>query len=497
VKKLVLCILDGWGYRNNAAHNAIEAADIPVYRSLLKQYPHSLLQAAGEFVGLPSGQIGNSEVGHLTIGSGRRIFQDLPRIDREIANGELFKHSSIQELLSLKGSHKKCHIIGIVSDGGVHGHVKHLIAVAKFLKSQGVQIVIHGITDGRDVAPKSALKFITEIEDAGLELTSISGRFYAMDRDKRAERTQVAFSSIVSGIGAKFEDAKEYIESSYADNITDEFIVPASIPDYIGFEIGDSVFFVNYRADRMRQISGAICLPTFELFDRKLPDLEHKVIMRPYSNELSNACAVVIPYEGIRNTLGEVIAEAGLTQLRLAETEKYAHVTYFFNGGNEVPNVAEDRIMLPSPKIDTYEKTPEMSSYNITHQLVDAIESGSYDMICVNYANADMVGHTGNMDATIKSIEVIDLCLQGIVEICKRNRYELIITADHGNAECMYDEKSGQPITAHTTSPVPLIYVGPRKLTLVDGELADVAPTVLELMGVPKPDEMTGESRIR
>ncbi len=497
MRRLVLCILDGWGHTEQVAHNAIEAANTPTYHSLLKQYPHSLLQAAGECVGLPSGQIGNSEVGHLTIGAGRRVFQDLPRIDREINNGELFRHSAIQKLLSFAGSHKKCHLIGIISNGGVHGHVRHLIAIAKFLQSKNVQVVIHAITDGRDVAPKSALQFIDEIEASGLTITSISGRFYTMDRDNRAERTQAAFQTITCGIGAKFRNVKEYVESSYGDNITDEFIVPASAEDYIGFEPGDAVFFTNYRADRMRQISNAIFLETFKLFDRTLPDLEYKIIMRPYSSELSNVCSVVIPYEKIKNTLGEVIANAGLTQLRIAETEKYAHVTYFLNGGNEVPNIAEDRIMIPSPKVETYEKTPEMSSYNITHQLVDAIESGSYDMICVNYANADMVGHTGNMNATIKSVEAIDLCLQGLIKACKHGNYELIITADHGNAECMYDEILDQPLTAHTTNPVPFIYVGSRKLTLTDGELADVAPTILELMGLPKPYDMTGESRIR
>lgn len=487
MKKLVLCILDGWGVTKQTAYNAIESANIPFYHSLLKQHPNSLLEASGEFVGLPARQIGNSEVGHLTIGAGRRVYQDLPKIDSAINSGELFQKPSVQALLSITGTHKKCHLIGIISDGGVHGHVRHLLAIANFLRNSGVDIAIHGITDGRDVAPQSALQFVDEIEKAGFELTSISGRFYAMDRDKREERIQAAFETITRGIGAKYTSAKDYINASYSDNITDEFIVPASAEDYIGFEEGDCIFFTNYRADRMRQIAGAICV---------LPGLDLKVSLRPYSAELSAYCECVFPYEAITNTLGEAIANAGLAQLRIAETEKYAHVTYFFNGGNEQPNISEDRIMIPSPKVETYDTTPEMSSYPITHQLVDAIESGSYDMILVNYANADMVGHTGDIKATTKAVEAIDLCLQGLVETCKRNRYELLITADHGNAESMYDDTTQQPLTAHTLNPVPFIYIGSRKIHLENGELADVAPTVLELMDLPKPHEMTGKSRI-
>lgn len=486
MKKLVLCILDGWGVTEQKAHNAIESANIPFYHSLLAQYPHSLLQASGQFVGLPDGQIGNSEVGHLTIGAGRRIFQDLPRVDHAISSGELFQKPSVKGLLSIAGTQSKCHLIGILSDGGVHGHISHMLAIAKFLRDNGVDVLIHGITDGRDVAPQSALKFVDECEQAGFKLTSLSGRFYAMDRDKREARTLAAVETMVNGVGAKYASVRDYIASSYADGINDEFIVPASFDEYTGFEAGDCVFFSNYRADRMRQIARAVCIPEL--------GLALKVSLRPYASDIK--CSAVFPYEAINNTLGQVIADAGLAQLRMAETEKYAHVTYFFNGGNEQPNLNEDRILIPSPQVETYDIMPEMSSYQITHQLVDAIESGGYDMILVNYANADMVGHTGDIKATIKAAESIDLCLQGLVETCKRNRYELLITADHGNAECMYDEKSGQPLTAHTLNPVPFIYIGGRKIKLQDGELADVAPTVLELMDLPKPHDMTGSSRI-
>ncbi len=481
------------GHTESRDSNAIAAANIPFYRSLLKQHPNALLQASGEFVGLPNGQIGNSEVGHLTIGAGRRIFQDLPKINRSLENGDIFKSSELSKIIKNRGT---CHLIGIISDGAVHGHVDHLIKIAKFLRQENVDVAIHAIADGRDVAPKSVLQFINQIEGEGFEITSISGRFYAMDRDNRAERTQAAFATIVEGMGAKYAFVKDYINESYEDDITDEFLVPASVKNYSGFESGDTVFFTNYRADRMRQIAAAICKPEFELFKRNMPELSAKVIMRPYSIKLASCCDVLFPHEEIENTLGKVMADMGLSQLRLAETEKYAHVTYFFNGGNEVPNIAEDRILVPSPKVETYDKRPQMSAYEITHYLADAIESDSYDIIIVNYANADMVGHTGDLSATIKSIEAIDICLQGLVDICKRNRYELLITSDHGNAECMYDEKTNQPLTAHTLNPVPLIYVGSRKISLQDGELADVAPTILHLIGIPKPKDMSGKSRI-
>ncbi|MDF3046947.1 MAG: phosphoglyceromutase [Candidatus Midichloriaceae bacterium] len=493
MKKIVLCILDGWGHTENRDSNAIASASIPFYRSLLKQHPNSLLQASGEFVGLPNGQIGNSEVGHLTIGAGRRVFQDLPKINHALQNGDIFKSPGINKLIK---AHSRCHLIGIVSDGAVHGHVEHLIRIAKFLRQEGVDVVIHAIADGRDVAPKSVLQFLNQIESAGFEITSISGRFYAMDRDNRTERTQAAFATIVGGMGAKYTAVQDYVNENYKDGITDEFLVPASAENYSGFASGDAVFFTNYRADRMRQIASAICQQEFTMFKRNMPKLSAKVIMRPYSTKLASCCDVLFPHEEIKNTLGEVISDAGLSQLRLAETEKYAHVTYFFNGGNETPYIGEDRILVPSPRVETYDKRPQMSAYEITHYLADAIESGNYDMITVNYANADMVGHTGDLSATIKSIEAIDVCLQGMVDICKRNRYELLITSDHGNAECMYDEIAKQPLTAHTLNPVPFIYVGPRKIGLQDGELADVAPTILELMGIAKPKDMSGESRI-
>lgn len=499
MSRVVLCILDGWGVSGDTAFNAIAKAHTPFYDDLIKNHPNSLLVASGPSVGLPEGQFGNSEVGHLTIGAGRRVLQDLSRIDESIKSGDIFKSNKIKELIAdLASTKKACHLIGLISDGGVHSHISHIIAIAKHLVEHGVNVQIHAITDGRDVAPQSALGFINQLESAQLNIASISGRFYAMDRDNRAERTKLAVEAITSGGTNRYSSSSttttatiaQYINDvCYSSYTFDEFIEPGTHHDYQGIHEGDALFFANFRADRMRQITEALILGNQN-------QLSHIITMTSYSGKISKLGSVLFPPQTIEPTLGQVIADASLTQLRIAETEKYAHVTYFLNCGQENPYRGEDRIIVDSPKVDNYEKTPAMASYEITHQAADAICSGEYDFVCINYSNADMIGHTGNIKATIAAVEALDICLKGLSDLCKQNHYDLLITSDHGNAECMYDVKSNQPLTAHTSNLVPLIYKGFKKISLEDGELADVAPTVLELMDLNIPENMTGTSRV-
>lgn len=495
MKKLILCILDGWGYRKAKEHNAIALSIKPNYEKLVKNYPMALLKASGTSVGLPKGQMGNSEVGHITIGAGRVILQDLPKIDTEIESGNLAKNNKVLSLIKeLKNNNKTCHLIGLISDGGVHSHINHIINIATILKSQKIPVAIHGILDGRDVPPKSAIKYLKQLKKHSLKISTLSGRFYAMDRDKRWERTQKYFECIAYAKAPKFDDPEQFINNCYNNKIIDEFIEPHVEKNYQGISIKDAVIIANFRADRVRQISTALVLSKFPFFKRQPLSLSSCLSMTSYSEELLQHMNVIFPNQIPKNTLGEVIAKNNLTQLRIAETEKYAHVTYFFNGGRELSFLGEDRILIPSPKVTTYDQKPEMSAYELTDSLIKKMKEKKYDFICANFANPDMVGHSGNINATVEAIETVDKCLGKIMQAATQMNYEFLITADHGNAECLYDKQTKQPLTSHTLNPVPIIYFGSQKLTLKNGELPDIAPTILHLMRIKKPKEMTGKN---
>lgn len=489
---IVLCILDGWGISSGSSYDAIKTAHTPIYDSLIKKYPNSFLEASENFVGLPKGQVGNSEVGHITIGSGRVIFQDLPKIDNSIKSGE-FEKKLINFSSNIKN--KRIHIFGLASDGGVHGHINHMISSHKILAKLGFSIFIHMVTDGRDSAPESTLQYLKMLTDSVISPSTISGRYYAMDRDNRWDRTEKTYNAISLGeSSSKFIKPEDYIKSCYKNKITDEFFEPAAQVDYSGISDGDGILFLNYRTDRIRQIASAFLDPSFEAFPVSRIAFSNKAIMTQYSKELEQQAIVLFPRDEITNTLGETLSNADLKQLRIAETEKYAHVTYFFNGGREALLKGEDRILIASPKVPTYDLKPEMSSAEIADAAVKNILDKKYDFICINFANGDMVGHTGNFDATVKAIESIDKALEKILEACTKSNADLFITADHGNAEDLYDEHSHQALTAHTLNKVPFIYYGKQKIKLKDGGLSDVAPTILEFMGIRQPQEMTGKS---
>lgn len=490
--KVILCILDGWGFRETIEYNAIKSAKAPNFEYLMDNHPYSLLEASGSAVGLPDGQMGNSEVGHITIGAGRAIRQELPKIDHEIATGAFKTNTVLSELIAKLKHGKTCHLIGLVSDGGVHSHINHIIALAALLKQNKIPVKLHAITDGRDVAPKSALKYLKTIADNGIDIATITGRYYAMDRDKRWERTEAAYEAIVNGKGKSFTDFKTMISASYEEKITDEFIVAHHHQDYHGMKEGDGLIIANYRADRVRQIATCIVDPQFKEFKTKKLHLAKALMMTKYSEELAKFMPVIFPHEIPVATLGEVISANNLMQLRAAETEKYAHVTYFFNGGREEPFTGEERILIPSSKVATYDLKPEMSVNEITNAVTQELKKQKHAFVCVNFANADMVGHSGNMPATVKAIEAIDAALGKLMMGAQENGYDLLITADHGNAEEMMDVKTNQPLTSHTLNPVPLIYYGKKKLKLHKGGLADIAPTVLKLLNLPKPDAMKG-----
>ncbi len=491
--KVILCILDGWGFREATEFNAIKSAKAPNFEYLMANHPFSLLEASGGAVGLPEGQMGNSEVGHITIGAGRAIRQELPKIDHEIATGEFKTNPVLSELITKLKAHKKtCHLIGLVSDGGVHSHIRHIIALATLLKEHKIPVKLHAITDGRDVAPKSALKYLKSIADNDIDIATITGRYYAMDRDKRWERTEAAYDAIVSGKGKPFTDYKALISECYEENITDEFILAHHHKDYHGMKDGDGLIIANFRSDRVRQLATCIIDPQFKEFKTKKLHLANALMMTKYSEDLAKFMPVIFPHEIPEATLGEVIAANNLKQLRAAETEKYAHVTYFFNGGREEPFAGEERILIPSSKVATYDLKPEMSVNEITNAVTQELKKQKHAFVCVNFANADMVGHSGNMPATVKAIEAIDVALGKLMLGAQENGYDLLITADHGNAEEMMDVKTNQPLTSHTLNPVPLIYFGKMKLKLRKGGLADIAPTVLKLLNLPKPDAMKG-----
>jgi 2,3-bisphosphoglycerate-independent phosphoglycerate mutase len=502
-RPVMLVILDGWGWREEARDNAIGQAKTPNFDRLWQSGPHGFLHTSGKDVGLPDGQMGNSEVGHLNIGAGRVVIQELPRIDNAIASGEIERAPALVGLIDkLKASGGTCHLIGLVSPGGVHSHQDHAVALAKILERAKVPVWVHAITDGRDTPPQSAaddLKRLIAALPQSIRIASVCGRYYAMDRDKRWDRVEKAYKAMVDADAPRFADAPAVIADAYAKKKFDEFIVPAIAADYRGMTDGDGVLCFNFRADRVREILTAMFDSDFSAFPRKrFVRFAAAIGMAEYSDELNKLMAAIFPPQPLANVLGEVVANAGRTQLRMAETEKYPHVTYFLNGGREQQYNDEDRIMVPSPKVATYDLQPEMSAPELTDKAVAAINSGKYDLIVLNYANPDMVGHTGSLPAAIKAVETVDSGLGRIAEAVQKAGGALLVTADHGNCELMRDPQTGGPHTAHTTNPVPLLLSGARNRALVaDGCLADVAPTLLELMELPKPQEMTGRSLLR
>lgn len=507
----ILLILDGFGYSKEQEYNAIALANTPNWDNIWQNNPHTLLNCSGSRVGLPEGQIGNSEVGHMNIGAGRVIYQDLSRIDNEINNGEFYNNQVLTHVLDESKNSKALHVIGLVSKGGVHSHLRHYLALAKMASEHNItNLYIHAFLDGRDTAPKSAYESLEEL-DSYLKtnnigkIVSIVGRYYAMDRDNRLERTELAFDLLTNNIDNTdlnknyfiSNNIKNAIDSAYARGETDEFVKPTiiaeTLDEYDNYKITDNnnVIFMNFRADRARQISHM-------LLNNNKFTLNKFVTLTEYKKNLTEYVAYAP--QKIKNTIGEFAEANNLTQLRIAETEKYAHVTFFFNGGLEKPFNNEQRILVPSPKVATYDLKPEMSAYELTEELCKQIKSESYDLIICNYANPDMVGHTGSLSATIKAIEVIDNCLGEILDAVKYSSGQMLITADHGNAECMYNIDNKQPHTAHTHSVVPLVYINQSKDNSIknidvinDGSLEDIAPTILHLMGYKAPKEMTGK----
>lgn len=484
-KPLLLLILDGFGYREDLKYNAIANANMPVWRKLWTECPHTLIEGSGHAVGLPDDQMGNSEVGHLNMGAGRVVYQELTRIDKAVEDGEFFKNPVFNQALDkAKAEHKNVHILGLLSSGGVHSHESHIEAILKLaLDKKLPNIYVHAFLDGRDTPPQSALPSIEKIEKIqGVQIATMMGRYYAMDRDKRLERTEAAFALLTqSKAEYAAQSPQKALELAYARGETDEFVKPTIIHP-IKILPGDLIIFMNFRTDRARQLT--------RMFLDK--GYKHFVTLTQYADDLPTE--VAYKPQSLNNTLGEYLSHLGLKQFRTAETEKYAHITFFFNGGIEKPYPGEERVLIPSPKVATYDLQPEMSAPGVTLELVKAIRSQKYDFIVCNYANPDMIGHTGNYEATLKALEVIDNCLSEILLALKEANGEMLITADHGNAECMFDEKTGQPHTAHTSDPVPLVYVGrPANIVNQEGCLADLAPTILYLMGLKQPVEMTGK----
>lgn len=497
-KPIALIILDGWGCSASPEFNAIAAAKTPVWDKLWQECPHTTLSGSGLAVGLPDDQMGNSEVGHLTMGAGRVLMSDLVRISTAIENGSLNENSVLLDALDkAKQPGRTLHILGLLSPGGVHSHEQHIHALIRLAKEKGItNIVMHAFLDGRDMPPQSAKASIAQLSKI-CRIGSLSGRYYAMDRDKRFERTQKVYELLTENKAPwTFSSALEALNAAYGRGETDEFVQPTLITPSAPILDNDIVIFMNFRADRARQLSFAFTDPDFSGFKRNVfPKLTEFVTLTEYSGTLK--AKIAFPPEPLNNTLGEYLQNQQYKQLRIAETEKYAHVTFFFNGGREMPFENEERILVPSQKVATYDLAPEMSAFELTEKLVTAILEKKYNVIICNYANADMVGHTGNFAATVKAIETLDTCLGKVLEALKAVGGEAIITADHGNAEMMFDEATHQPHTAHTLARVPFIYVGrPARITHEQGTLADIAPTIIALLGQPKPSEMTGHTII-
>ena len=501
-KPVVLCILDGWGWREGGEDNAIAKARTPNWQSLVAACPRALIQTSGLSVGLPDGQMGNSEVGHMNLGGGRVVMQDLPRIDQAITDGTLADNAVLLKVIrAVKEKGGVLHLLGLLSPGGVHSHQDHLAALIKIASSHGVDTVVHGFLDGRDTPPKSALDYLADFEAAladvpGWRFGTISGRYFAMDRDKRWDRVGLAFGALVDAAGESAPDARAAIETSYGAGKTDEFVLPTAIGNYRGMNEGDGLLMANFRADRAREILIALLDPDFDGFARtRLPAFAGVAGMVEYSNHLNGLIPAIFPAERVEDPLGAVVAKAGKTQLRIAETEKYAHVTFFFNGGEETVFEGEERILVPSPKVATYDLAPAMSAVEVTDRLVEAITGKRYDLIVVNYANPDMVGHTGIMAAAIEAVETIDACLGRLSAAVAAAGGVMLVTADHGNIEQMFDADTHGAHTAHTTNLVPaVLFNAESTVALSDGRLADIAPTLLPFLGLDQPAVMTGHS---
>ncbi len=499
MKPVVLCILDGWGLRDDPFANAPKLAQVPTFNRLWTTCSHATLITHGPDVGLPTGQMGNSEVGHTNIGAGRVVAMDLGQIDLAVEDGSFARNQALQAFVAaLKASGGTAHLMGVVSDGGVHGHIRHLLAAAEAVAGADVPVAVHAVTDGRDVPPTSAAGFLAELEaglPAGARVATVAGRFYAMDRDNRWERVKAAYDAMVEGRGLTAPDAAHAVEAATQRGETDEFVAPTVLDGFAGMRPGDGLFCLNFRADRAREILQAVADPGFRGWARgPAPALATRLGMVSYSERHDAWYAVAFPKRPVPNTLGAWVSKRGLRQFRVAETEKYPHVTFFLNGGVEPPYPGEDRVMPPSPKVATYDLQPEMSAEAVTDAFVEAIEGG-YDLIVCNYANPDMVGHTGDLAAAIKACEAVDRGLARVVEALERAGGAMVVTADHGNCELMVDPGTGGPHTAHTLNPVPVIlFKGPEGARLRDGRLADLAPTLLALMGLEAPPEMTGRS---
>ncbi len=500
-KKVILVILDGWGISENPEVSAIAKARTPFIDSLYTKYPHATLRTDGLHVGLPKGQMGNSEVGHMNLGAGRIVYQDLAKINLAVENDELAKEQVLKNAFDYaKKNSKKVHFLGLVSNGGVHSHINHIKGLVKVADAEGVQSYIHAFTDGRDVDPASGIDFINDLQEFlpnhNSQLASVIGRYYAMDRDKRWERVKLAYDLLVNGIGSKATDAKRAIQDSYDEDITDEFIKPIVMVDEHKEPIAtikedDVVIFFNFRTDRGRQLTQALSQEDFHEYNMHKMQL-HYVTMTNYDNTYSNV-HVIYPKEDLTQTLGEILEKHGKKQIRIAETEKYPHVTFFFSGGREQEFSGEKRLMCPSPKVATYDLQPEMSAQDITNAIIPELKKQEVDFICLNFANTDMVGHTGVFDAAVKAAEKVDKCTEEIITVALQNNYTGIIIADHGNSETMMNE-DGSPNTAHTTNPVPVILVDYELQSIKDGVLANIAPTILDLMGLEKPAIMTEDS---
>ena len=501
---VVLCIMDGWGHCESASNNAVALARTPNFDRLRGEYPHSFLAAAGPDVGLPEGQVGNSEVGHMNIGAGRIVMQDLPRINKATSDGSLAAHPLLLTLATqLAATGGTAHVMGLLSDGGVHSHQDHMLAITNGLCDAGVRVAIHGFTDGRDVLPKIAGQSVTDFARTlpnNSAIATIIGRYYAMDRDKRWDRTKCAFDAIISASTGQqpFASATDAIVDAYDAGESDEFIRPRVVGNYAGMQDGDALIFINFRADRARQVLNAMLLPETVGFDAAPPKISIAIGMTNYSDTLATCMQTLFPPLELTKTLGEVVAAAGRRQLRLAETEKYPHVTFFFNGGDETSQPDEDRCMVQSPMVATYDQQPEMNAEGVLAAALDSINTRQHDLIIVNFANPDMVGHTGDLQAAITAVETVDDCVGQIANALVSAGGQMLLTADHGNCEVMWDDQADSPHTAHTTNLVPLILVNASpSATIVDGRLADLAPSLLEMLGIAKPGEMTGTSLLR
>ncbi len=498
-RPVMLVILDGFGWREETADNAVRLAKTPHFTRLWNACPHALLDTSGRDVGLPTGQMGNSEVGHLNIGAGRVVTQELVRIGDAVDDGSIAKEPAFTDLVAkLRASGGTCHLMGLVSPGGVHSHQDHAAALAHFLRDAGVKVVVHAFTDGRDTPPQSAgddLARLSEALPGDVPIATVTGRYFALDRDKRWDRVSQAYGVIANAEGPRFPDAQSVIQAAYAAGKFDEFVPASVVGEYQGMKDGDGILCFNFRADRVREILAAFVDPTFDGFPLPRPiKLAPAVGMTRYSDALAPFLGVLFTPEPMDHVLGQVVADAGRTQLRMAETEKFPHVTYFLNAGREKPYAGEERIMVPSPKVATYDLQPEMSAAELTDRAVEAIDSRKFDLIVLNFANPDMVGHTGSLPAAIKAVETVDTGLGRIAAAIAAQGGAMLVTADHGNCEMMRDPDTGGPHTSHTTNPVPVFLMGGGVAAIRHGRLADLAPTLLSLMGLPQPREMTGRS---